>query len=229
MKRIINFTLAAFLIVILQSCGTTVNVLNSWKGNKEAIQSFKEKKILVIARTADNSSRLPFEIEIANKLRSKGFNATESFKKAPKLHPEVEMTEERKELMQTLMSTEGFTGIVITTVKDKESITSTTTNGVYVGGSYGSYYPGHYGGFNNYYNYPYASGGYYSGFGGYVPTSTSTSTRTNYVLETVAYNLDKGEEDQLIAVITTEIKDPKDAYKAAAKYVEKIMEALEDK
>jgi hypothetical protein len=100
---------------------------------------------------------------------------------------------------------------------------------MYVGGGYGSFYPGYYGGFNSYYMAPYAYGNYYSGFGGYVPLSTSTYTTTTYVLETVAYNLDKGQEDQLIAVVTTEVTDPKDAYKTAAIYVDKIMEAIEDK
>ena len=228
MRKIISSILVTFVVFSLQSCGG-VKVLNAWKGDKDAIKSFKEKNILVIARTADNGSRLPFEIEIANRLRSKGFKATESFKKVPKLHPEREMTEERRKLIQTLLGTEGYNGIVITTIKDKQSVTSTSSSGMYIGGGYGSYYPGYYGGFNSYYASTYAYGSYYSGFGGYVPLSTSTYTTTTYVLETVAYNLDAGKEDQLIAVVTTELDNPKDAYKTAASYVDKIMKALEDK
>lgn len=215
--------------IILQSCSSGVKVINAWKGDQETISSFKEKNILVIARTADNGSRIPFEIQIADRLRSKGFKATESFKKVPKLHPEKEMTEERRTLIQTLLAAEGYNGIVITTIKDKQQITNTSSSGIYMGATYGNYYPGYYGGFYNYYSYPYAYGHYYSGFGGYVPLSTSTYTTTNYVLETVAYNLDKGEEDQLIAVVTSEVNNPKDADKAAAAYVDKIMEALENK
>ncbi len=227
MKNIISSIFVVFLVFSLQSC-SGVKVLNAWKADQEAINSFKEKNILVIARTAENSSRLPFEIEIADRLRSMGYKATESFKKVPNLHPEREMTEERKALMQTLLGTEGYTGIVITTIKDKSSVTSTSSSGIYMGATYGNY-PGYYGGFNSYYSNPYAYGHYYSGFGGYVPLSTSTYTTTTYVLETVAYNLDKGKEDQLIAVIATEISDPKDAYKVAPIYVDKIVEALEDK
>jgi len=230
MRKIIGSILVVFLVFSLQSC-SGVKVLNAWKGDKEAVESFKEKNILVIARTADNGSRLPFEMEIANNLRAKGFKATESFKKVPKLHPEREMTEERRKLIQDILGYEGYNGIVITTIKDKSSVTSTSTSGVYMGGGYGSYYPGYYGGFNSYYSYPYAYGSYYSGFGGYIPlaSSTSTYTTTTYVLETVAYNLDAGKEDQLIAVVTTEVSDPKDAYKTAAVYTAKIMEALENK
>jgi hypothetical protein len=163
------------------------------------------------------------------KLRAKGFKATESFKKIPQLHPEKEMTEERRKLIQDILGFEGYNGIVITTLKDKSEVTSTSSSGIYMGGGYGSYYPGYYGGFNSYYSAPYAYGSYYSGFGGYVPLSTSTYTTTTYVLETVAYNLDNGKEDQLIAIVTTEVSDPKDAYKTAAIYTAKIMEALEAK
>ena len=228
MRKIINSILLVFLVFSLQSC-SGVKVLNAWKADKEAVSSFKEKNILVIARTADNGSRLPFEIEIANRLRAEGYKATESYKKVPKLHPEREMTEERRKLIQDILGYEKYTGIVITTIKDKKSVTSTSSSGMYMGAGYGSYYPGYYGGFNSYYSNPYAYGNYYSGFGGYVPLSTSTYTSTTYVLETVAYNLDKGKEDQLIAVVTTEVDDPKDAYKTAAIYVEKIMEALDNK
>jgi hypothetical protein len=56
-----------------------------------------------------------------------------------------------------------------------------------------------------------------------------TYTTTTYVLETVAYNLDAGKKDQLIAVVTTEVSNPKDAYKTAAIYTSKIMEALQSK
>jgi hypothetical protein len=228
MKKSIKLSVIAFLCFVIQSC-SGVKVINAWKADSDAVKSFKEKNILVIARTADNSSRLPFETEIATALRSKGFTATESFKKIPKLHPEVKMTEERRKRIEDILSSEGYNGIVITTLKDKSSVTSTSNNGMYMGGAYGGYYPGYYGGFNSYYANPYAYGNYYSGFGGYVPLSTSTYTSTTYVLETVAYNLDKGKEDQLIAVVTTEVSDPKDAHKTAVTYTAKIMEALEDK
>lgn len=237
MRKIRNLILVVVVTFNLQSCGG-VKVLNAWKGDKEAIQSFKEKNILVIARTADNGSRLAFEIEIADRLRSKGLRATESFKKVTKLHPEIEMTEERRKLIQTLLETEGYNGIVITTIKDKQSVTSTSSSGMYSSGvyssgaygrgGYGGYYPVHYGGFHNYYSSTYASGSYYSGFGGYIPLSTSTYTTTTYVLESVIYNLDAGKEDQIIAVVTTELDNPKEAYKTAASYVDKIMVALED-
>ena len=221
---------AAILLImgglILQSC-SSVKVLNSWKADQEVINTFKDKNILVIARTADNNSRVDFEEEIANQMRSKGFTVTESFWRVAQLHPEREMTEERKALIKKVLEVEKYTGIVVTTIKDKQEITTVSSNGIYIGATYGNNYPGYYGSFYNYYSYPYASGYYYGGFGGYIPVSTSTSTRTKYVLETVAFNLDASPEDQIVAVITSEIKNPKDAHKTAVEFVKKVVQSLE--
>jgi len=46
-------------------------------------------------------------------------------------------------------------------------------------------------------------------------------------LETLFYNLNNEEGDQLLAATTTEIKNPKDAVKAADKYTEKITTSLQ--
>jgi hypothetical protein len=123
-----------------------------------------------------------------------------------------------------MIQSEGFDAIVLTTVKDKRQTTQTNTSGMYVGAGY----PGYYGGFNSYYGYPYAYGPYY-GAGAYVPTGSTTTTYTTYVLETVGFNLDEPEEDQLVFVVTSELGEPGDAYKTAEKYVEKISEALKEK
>ena len=226
MKLKYSVMLLIMVALIFHSC-STVKILDAWKADQEVINSFKEKNILVIARTADHNSRVDFEEEITNQMRERGFKVTESFMRVAQLHPEKEMTEERKALIKKILEIEGYSGIVVTTIKDKEEITRISSNGIYMGATYGNYYPGYYGSFYNYYSNPYASGNYYGGFGGYVPVSTSTSTRTNYVLETVAFNLDKSQENQIVAVITSEIKNPKDAHKTAVEFVNKVMQALD--
>ena len=40
-------------------------------------------------------------------------------------------------------------------------------------------------------------------------------------------HLDEAADQQLVAVVTTNIDDPKDAYKTAEKYVDNIMKSLE--
>jgi hypothetical protein len=216
-----------FCVLLLQSC-SSIKVLNSWKADNDRVEDFKKKNVLVIARTADNTARIAFEREIAGRLRAKGIKATESYTKAPKIYPNKEITEERVAFIKELMGYEGFDAVVITVIKDKQQTTSTTQNGVYFGATYSNFYPAYYGSFYNYYSYPYAYGSYYDSFGGYIPVGgTSTRTYTKYVLETVAYNLDQSSDDQIVAVITTNLDDPKNASKTAEKYVDEIMKSLE--
>ena len=212
-------------ILLFQAC-SSVKVVNAWKADQEAISNFKKRNILVIARTNNEKARIAFEMEIANQLRAKGFKAIESYSKAPQIN-KPEITEERIALIRELMGYEGLDGVVITVVKDKQQTTTTRSNGIYMGASYSNFYPGYYGSFYNYYSYPYAYGSYYDSFGGYIPMGSSTSTNTKYVLETVAYNLNTSNEDQIIAVVTTNLDNPKDAYKTAKKYVDEMMKGLE--
>lgn len=214
------------LFLVLQSCAT-VKVVNAWKADQESIDNFRKKKILVIARTANDHARVAFESEIADQMRSKGFKVVESFTKAPKIFPNKEITEERVAFIKELMGYEGFDGVVITVIKDKQQTTTTRNNGVYFGATYSNFYPGYYGGFYNYYSHPYAYGSYYDSFGGYIPMGTSTSTSTKYVLETIAYNLDAANDNQIVAVVTTNLDNPKNAPDTAKKYVDEIMKSLE--
>lgn len=217
--------LIVFVAFALQSCSST-KVINAWKAEEDIVSKFKSKNVLVIARTANDYARSAFESAIANELRSKGIKATESLMKAPNIDPKKEMSEERIAFLKSLMTSEGFTAVVLTVIKQKDQTTTKSYNGIYVGASYGNYYPGYYGGFYNYFSYPYAYGSYYDSFGGYIPLSTSTHTSTNYVLETVVYNLDEAENNQLVAVVTTSIEDPKNAYKTADVYVKEMMQSL---
>ena len=223
MKRNVLILLLAMLV--LQACGS-VKVVSTWEADEVTVDKFKKKNVLVIARTADNQARTAFEIEIARALNESGIKATESFKKVPTLNPQREVSEERVQRVLSMIQSEGFDAIVLTTVKDQRQTTQTNTSGVYMGVGYGGY-PGYYGGFNSYYGYPYAYGSYY-GAGAYVPTGSTTSTYTTYVLETVGFNLDEPEENQLVFVVTSELSDPKDAYKTAEEYVEKIVKELKD-
>lgn len=222
-----NLTILVFLAFsfVFQNCGS-VKVRDSWTGEEETVAKFKKKNILVLARTADNTARIAFEEALANELRAEGYEATESFKKFPKIYTQKEITDERVAFIESILDSEGYTGIVIVAVKDQESTTTTSSSGIYVGAGYGGY-PGYYGGFYNYYRTPYAYGPYYNSFGGYIPTSTSTSTSTTYVLETVFYNLDEPQENQLVAVVTSELDDPKEAYKTAGKYVETMVKSFQ--
>jgi hypothetical protein len=217
----------AYLIIalVLTSCGTTVDVLSAWKSKD--VSELKDRNILVIARTSDPVIRADFETSIANKFREAGYKATESFTRFPKLDPDKEMTEERQKLIRDIFGYEGYDAVCINVLKDYEETTTTNYYNDYMGmgmmGPYSSYYPSYYGGFNSYYMHPYS----YSTFGNYYGSGSSyTSTTKKYVLETLVYNLNREDGDQLLIATTTKITDPKDAIKAADKYTEKIAESL---
>ncbi len=218
-------------ILLLAAC-SGVQVLSSWKSEGPTIDRFVSKKILVIARTANRQSRIAFEEEMANKFRSGGLTAVESFKLFPMLNPAEEVSEARSKELKGILDKEGFGAVVVTSVLDEQRTerTTSTQTGAYVGGYYGSYYPSYYGGFSRYYARPYAYGHYYSGVGvGPTTTTTSTEVYTSYILETVGYNMDAPEEESLVFVVTSKLQDPTRIDKTAAAYTNYVAKALQDK
>jgi len=222
MRKTIYLISSLSIILFLSSC-SSVKVLDSWKADN--VKSINDKNIIVIARTQNKQARIAFENEIVKQLTARGMNATASFTKFPKLTPNKEVTEERRKMIKTILRNEGFNAVVLTVVKDIQESTKTVTDGgYYAGGSYGGYYPSYYGGFYGYYHNPYS----YSSYGVYNPTTSTTYTQKTYVLETVVYNLDESEEKQLIAVVTSSIEDPKEAYKTAEAYVKAITKSFDE-
>ncbi len=228
MKKIIQISLIIAVIFIFQNCSST-KVLNTWKAEQSVVDLFKTKNILVIARTANNQARIAFETEIAKELRLRGLNATESFIKAPKIYPNKKMTEERMKFIKNLMNSEGFDAVVLTVVKDKQEIARTSKSRIHIEGSYLNSYPGYNDGFYNYYSQPYVYGPGYVSFDEYNPSENTTYIEKKYALETVAFNLNEPTEKQLVAIVTTNLNDPKESYKTADKYVKLIMKHLEEK
>jgi len=223
MKKSISLILSLTVIILLNAC-SSVKVLDSWKADN--IDSMNFKNILVIARTDNNQGRVIFEEEIANQLRAKGMKATESYTKFPQLNPDEKISEEKRETIITLLKNEGFNAVVLTVVKDVQETTKTVTDGgYYAGGTYASYYPMYYGGFYGYYRHPYS----YSTYGNYVPSTSTTYTTKAYILETVIYNLDLSDNQQLVAVVTSKIDDPKNVFNAAKDYVKAITKSFNNK
>jgi len=210
--------IAVFLISLCFSCGG-VKVVDAWKSPDVA--EARDGHFLIVARTANETNRIAFEREIADALIARGIKATPSYSKFPPLKPDTEMTEERKAMIKKILEDEGFNSVVVTSLKDVKERT-TTSNGYYYNDPWNNFYPGYYGGFYSYYFYPVYSVNVNLSGGG-----PSTYTSKTYYLETVAFNLDAEEENQLLAVVTTTVEDPKEAYKTANKYTEEIMKALD--
>lgn len=218
MKKLTTGLLVLSSLLILSSCNS-VKVLGSWKSEKAS--TLRDANVLVIARTANLTARVPFEQEIAKQMRSKGVEVTESYKKFPTLNPNAEMTEERMKNVKLIMEEQKFNAIILTILKDQQ--TSTTVSeyggGYYSGMPYSAMYPSYYGGFYGYYAHPMS----YSTYGMISSPGYSVTKSTTYILETVIYNLDLPADDQIIGIVTTKVKDPKNIDKIASKYVEKIV------
>lgn len=216
--------LSIFIIaIVLSGCGG-VKVSDSWKADE--IGNIVNENILVMARTDDMVSRQRFEQEIADRFRSSGIKATESYKKFPGLKHNVKRTEAEIDQAIQIIKNEGFKGIVLTVLKDKSTeLVTSQTGGYTAGGYYPSNYGGYYGGFGGYYGRVYSPYGY--GYGGtYVPSETRTYTSETYYLETVIYNLDFEKGKQLIAVVSLELTDPSSVAKVAPTYADKVAGAL---
>jgi len=223
MKRFRQLLMITAVVLVAASC-SGIKVVDSWKADD--IGSLANEKILVIARSDDMVGRQRFEQEIAERLRSGGIDATESYKKFPSMKQNQEMTEEQISQRVQIIKNEGYVGVVLTVLKDmsKEIVTS-QTGGYNSGGAYPSYYGGYYGGFGGYYGRSYSPYGY--GYGGaYVPSETRTYTSETYNLETVIYNLDMEPGKQLLGVITIDVTDPKSVSKVAPKYADAVLKQL---
>jgi len=202
-------------ILILISCGPSVSVTDSW--HAPDISESKSDHFVVMARVDDVVGRQRFEQEIVKQLKAGGVDAVESYKKFPNLNLNLKMTPDQIDELVADLSKEGINGIVLTVIKDMKTEINTTTSGGYTGG--------YYGGFHGYY------GSYYSpyGYGGsYMPSSSRTYESDIYKLETVVFDLDRP-GDQMIAVISINITDPKSASEVAPKYSEKLAKEFEDK
>lgn len=221
----IKTALVLFVSLLMLGCGPSVKVADAWKSSESA--KMKDSNILVIARTKNKTSRMTFERELTDQLLARGLRATASFSRFPNYDPDAEMTEERKKMIRFILENEGYDGVVVSVLKDKRDRTVTTYyDGGYYGGPWHDYYPSYYGGFYNYYYRPYA---YTYSVGISTAPSSSTYVSSTYYLETAAYDLRENKDGELMAVVTSEITDPDDVHKTAAKYAEKVVESLEKK
>ncbi|WP_296316996.1 hypothetical protein [Winogradskyella sp. UBA3174] len=223
MKKFIHPLLLLTTILFFSSC-SSVKVLNSWKG--ENAYTVKNNNILVIARTDNMSARIAFENEIVKDLTAKDIKATASFEKFPKLDPDKKLTEAEQKKIKTMLLESGFNGVILTVVKEEEELTKRVTDGGYYAGSnYYGFYPRYYNGFYGYYG----NVNSFSTLGNYVEPTSQTYTATNYVVETLIYNLDEPEDKQLVAVVTSKLEEPDNAATTAHQYVKAISKSFDKK
>ena len=219
MKKLI-FPFVGLLFLTISGC-SSVKVLDAWKSDN--MGDMKDNKFLVVARTENKQARIALENEIVSQMRESGYTADPSYTSFTQFSPDDKSDQDAAKLQQ-LLDSKGYNGVVLTAVKDyKEEQRTTTSGGYYAGGSYMGYYPRYYGGFYDYYYHPYA----YSSYGSYVPASSTTSIAQIYILETTIYDLTASSENQLVAVVTTELDNPQNVTSVSQDLVKKIGKALD--
>lgn len=217
MKNLVRniLVLAAMLVM---SCGPSIKVTDTWQAPD--IKNAKSDKFLVMARVDDMVGRQRFENEIVAKLKNEGIQATESYKQYPSVNLNQKVTESDVEQFVTQLKKDGYQGVVLTVIKDVKKEVKTSQSGGYVSGGY---YPA---GYDYYGDFDYYYGSYYSpyGVGGtYVPSSQRTYESETYKLETVVYELSRPSSQQLVAVVSVDITDPKSASSIAPGYASKVV------
>jgi hypothetical protein len=224
MSKRLKLVSMCLLAIAFYSCGPSIKVTDTWKAPDAT--SLRSETFLVIAKTDDMASRQLFEQEIVSKMKSEGINATPSYTKYPKVKHNQKLTEEQISQLEATFKKDGFGAIVLTVLKDVKTEVITEESGGY---STGGYYPGFYGGYGGFGRY---YGSFYSpyGYGGaYVPRSQRTYESEIYKLETVIYDLSRSENKQLVAVVSTNIKDPGSASAVAAPYAKKVLAQFKEK
>jgi hypothetical protein len=220
MKKIKLISFCLIILIAFSSC-SSVKVLDSWKSDN--ISTIKENNFLIVARANSPQARIAFENEIVSQMESNGYKATASFSKFGDLKPNEPKSDPDKEKLKEILKLEGFDAVVLTVMKDYQEETRVQQEGgYYAGGNYYGYYPRYYGGFYPYYYNPLS----YHSLGNYVEESYTTSTSKLYILETTVYNLNEAENQQLVAVITSQIDNPQTAGGAAKEYVKEISKKL---
>lgn len=213
MKKIASVVFFSMALLLL-SCGPSVTVTDSWKAPD--IADSKTDDFVVMARVDDVVGRQRFEQEIVMQLKARGVDAVESYKRYPDLNLNLKMTPDQIDELEKQLSQDGINGIVLTVIKDMKTEIKTTSSG-YSGGHY-PYFGGYYGAYYS----PYGYGG------AYVSSSSRTYESEIYKLETVVFDLDR-KGDQMVAVISVNITDPKTASEAAPKYAEKLAKQFDEK
>jgi hypothetical protein len=218
-------TLAVLIVfIVVYSCGPSIKITDSWTA-PDARADMSNDTFLVIARTDDLATRQLMEQEITAEINAAGVKATSSYIKYPNVKHNKKITEADIDGLVKQFKKDGFSGIVLTVLKDVKTEIRTEESGGYTTGGYYPHIYGGYGGFGGYY------GSYYSpyGYGGsYVPRSQRTYESEIYKLETVIYDLDRELDRQLVAVVSSNITDPGSASAIAGPYAKKVVKAFGD-
>ncbi|OBQ51776.1 hypothetical protein JJL45_11450 [Tamlana sp. s12] len=224
MKPSIFKLLTLATIFILSGC-SSVQEVNHWTSGNVA--SIKSKNVLVIVKVKKPKLRAAYEDQITKQLKAENIQATSSYKQYPDINPNDSISKEAVSKFKEKLEKDGFNGVVYSRVIGVEEISKTTTSGGYEAGTILSDYSNLFDmGFYGFYSYPLPSPSFE---GVYEPVEVDTQTAKVYVLETVVYNLDLPQKDQLVASVTSKIDNLETGHNLAKNYAKTIINGVKKK
>lgn len=205
---------------IFSNCASVVEISDQWQA--ENFNSLNNQKILVLSKSNDKIARERFEKDLAERLRSFGVNAVEGFVAFPDLEQKKRTPEELEKTVKMVVDA-GFSGIVISGVKNKTTLSETSS----VGGYDREVTTGRSGPIFNYFSYygmgTFYGGTYNAGLGSvYIEAESTTNYYDVYIIETVTYNLTLPKEKQMVGVLSVKVTDPNSYAEVADKYTKMI-------
>ncbi|WP_194768428.1 hypothetical protein [Tamlana sp. I1] len=224
MKYSIFKFLSLSLIVLFSGC-SGVKEVNHW--TSKDVATIKTKNILVIVKAKKEKIRESYEKQITKQLRAEKLSATSSYEKFPELNPNDTLTKAQISEIKAKLKKEGFNGIVYSRVIGVEKLSKTTVSGGHeAGATIGNYTNLYYMGFFGYYGSTLPPPSF---AGVYEPVEMDTQTAKIYILETVVFNLDLEDKEQLVASVTSKIDNLETGHNLAKDYAKTIINGVKKK
>jgi len=225
LKRILQTLFVLFLVFQTTGCATT-KVLNTWKADD--LSEVKGKNVLVITRSSNPKVRKIFEDAIMKRLKASDIKGNVSYNLINELNAEKKLTKEEVNAAKKAIMDSGYNAVVLTILKDRKSTVTVTQDGGYTSGAtYSSEINPFLYDFYTAFGSPYTSPSIrHSGY--YVEETFQEQEYVTFVLETLIFNLDKPEKDQLKGQVTSKLESPGSAIEVADAYARKVSKALKN-
>jgi hypothetical protein len=217
--------LATFLLLLFLGSCKSFKVLYNWSADDR--ESVEGKNILVVARTSDLEIRQAFEREITKTLTDAGMKATASYVKFPNYNPEKKYSDKEKGEIKKILDDNGYDAVVLTVLKDVQEETRSAVEGGYEASVNYGYIdrPTYLGwGFYTYFYHPLA---YSTEDVEVEQTDEFTITSKSYVLDSIAFNLDLPEDEQMVGLFRASIENPDNAVSTAKSYAKAIAKTID--
>ncbi|PCI34818.1 MAG: hypothetical protein COB60_05675 [Flavobacteriaceae bacterium] len=216
MKTVFKIIGIVTVAIVMESC-SSVKVTDSWKDIRTP--EIKNKNILVVSKTGNETARVRFEKDMVDVLNDNGYKSVESFVKFPEIEQTNEIDYDRWDKLTDKLKHEGIEVVIMTVLRDTKQFTKTTTSSsVYSINTYPFYYGrGYYRGYYRHYGTMYSES--------YPITSVTTEGKI-YVLETIVYDLTQPKDKRVLSVLTTRIDNPDTLGTTSEDFSKKIVKAL---